>query len=161
MVSMEKKDKNVWFLVSICLIIVTVISASLTMYYYTAYTDQQKQLRGITLKLNEVSYSVNILIKYQNGTKLWYNNTLIPIGWSLFNTTLKITNGKVEGSSFITSINSIGSNYPYAWIWYLWDSSSSTWKVGDKGADAYILRDKDVAAWYLVDISNYPNLSQP
>ena len=29
--------------------------------------------------------SLNMLVKYNNGTKAWYNQTIVPLGWSLFN----------------------------------------------------------------------------
>lgn len=119
----EKKERNVWFVVSLCLLIVTVINSSLILYYYEGYVNMTKQYTDITAKLRDVSYTVNILIKYQNGTKVWYNQTLVPIGWSLFNATLKVTNGKVEystafGSPFVTAINGMKSSGLYAWMWY-------------------------------------------
>lgn len=87
---MSSKGRGVWFLISICLLIVIVINTSLTVYYYQGYMNKEKQYNEIIAKLEEVSYTVNILIEY-NETKVWYNQTIIPIGWSLFNATLKVT----------------------------------------------------------------------
>ena len=165
-VSKERREKNVWFLISLCLLVIAVLNASVTVYYYQGYVNMEKQYKDITTKLKDVSYTVNILIKYDNGTKTWHNQTLVPIGWSLFNVTLKVTVGKVEystayGSPFITAINGVKGSYPYTWMWYLWNATSTTWKLGETGADAYMLRESDVVAWYLVDVSNYPNLPEP
>ena len=160
------KGRNIWFFVSICLLVVTAINASLTIYYYGKYANAEKLYNDIAVKLKDVSYNVNILIKYENGTKVWYNQTTIPIGWSLFNVTLKITNGNViystaYGSPYITAINGMKSSGSYAWIWYTWNSSSAKWTVGVTGSNDYVLRDKDVAAWYLTNISDFSNLPQP
>lgn len=197
MTSEEKtvmKGRNIWFFVSICLIVITAINASLTIYYYGRTVNDEKQYNDITgkyndlvtkyndiivkyndlavkynestMKLKDVAYNVDILIKYENGTKVWYNQTTIPIGWSLFNATLKITNGNVIystafGSPYITTINGVKSIGSFAWIWYTWNSSSAKWTVGATGSNEYILRDKDVAAWYLANISDFNNLPQP
>jgi len=166
LVSKGRRKRNVWFLVSLCLLVAVVINASITVYYYQGYVNMEKRYKDITIKLADVSYNVNMLVKYDNGTKVWYNQSLVPIGWSLFNATLKVTGGRAEyaiffGSPFITKINGVKGSGPYAWMWYLWNATSATWKLGEAGADAYILRDGDVVAWYLVDTSKYPNLPEP
>lgn len=153
-------------MVSLLLLVAIAIDSSLTVYYYQGYVNKEKQYTDLTAKLKEVSYNVNILIKYDNGTKTWYNQTIIPIGWSLFNATLKITNGKVTyltsfGSPFITTINGVKGSGSYMWMWYSWNTASSSWKLGETGANAYVLNDRDVVAWYLVDTSNYPNVPVP
>jgi hypothetical protein len=79
----------------------------------------EQRYKDTLSSLNDISYKVNILIKYSNGTKTWHNQTIIPIGWSLFNATLKVTGGKVEGSwssfgVFVTSINGVSGTGPKA-----------------------------------------------
>jgi hypothetical protein len=171
--SNEGKKRNIWFITSLLLIIIVIVNAGLTIYYYQGYTTLEKQnnelittLNEASQKLSDVSYIVDILVKYKNGTKIWYNQTLIPIGWSFFNATIKITNGNVGydmffGSPFITEIHGDKASGVYAWLWFKWDKTSSAWKSGETGADGYMLKDKDILAWYLADTSTWPDIPTP
>ena len=161
-----RNTRNSWFIISMCLLIVTIVSAGVTIYYYQGYNTVTKQYNDVILKLKEVSYTTNILLKYSNGTKVWFNQTLVPVGWSLFNATLKVLDKRVEysifyGSPFITAMNGVKATGSYAWMWYVWNATSSSWTLGETAANAYILRDKDTVAWYLVDTSAYPNIPKP
>ncbi|UCH02348.1 MAG: hypothetical protein JSV20_00700 [Candidatus Bathyarchaeota archaeon] len=171
--SNEGKKRNIWFLTSLLLIIVVIVNAGVTIYYYQGYTNLEQQKNELTTTLNEVSqklsdvsYAVDILIKYKNDTKTWYNQTLIPIGWSFFNATIKITNGNMDydiffGSPFITEIYGEKAGGVYAWLWFKWDETSLSWISGETGADGYMLKDEDIVAWYLADTSTWPDIPTP
>ena len=124
--------RNVWFTVSLALISALVLTSGLTFYYYSRYVTAEKQYLDTLSSLNEVSYKVNILINYGNGTKRWYNQTTIPIGWSFLNATLKATEGKVEGTwypfgVFVTSINGVRGTGQQFWLWFHWDKAKGKW----------------------------------
>ncbi|MFQ6075172.1 MAG: DUF4430 domain-containing protein [Candidatus Bathyarchaeia archaeon] len=164
MASKEGQGKRVWFIISLLLLSTLVVSSGVALYYYQGYVNMERKYRDVVTSLEDVSYNVDILVKYDNGTGHWYNNTLIPIGWSLFNATLKITGGDVNysiffGSPFITAINGVMSHGSHFWLWYLWNSTSGVWRLAETGAGDYILRDGDVVAWYLVNASIYPTPS--
>ncbi len=151
---------------SMILLAVVVLSSAVTLYYYQGYVTLAKEYSDTVTRLKDISYNVNILIKYGNGTKAWHNRTFVPIGWALFNATLKVTNGMVDyttlfGSPFITAINGVKGGGSRFWMWYVWNSTSATWQLGEVGADQHILRDGETVAWYLVDTSTYPNLPKP
>lgn len=155
------------------LIIVIIIFSSVLVgetFYLAGLRRQMDMLREEMEMLGEsiepITLRVSLLVKYDNGTKVWFNNTLVPVGWSLFNLTLHATKGNVEYQAsyfglFVTSINNVkqyGSNY---WLWYRWDPESQDWTLGETGADSYMLRRNDVLAWYLADTSKYPNIDKP
>jgi hypothetical protein len=86
----------------------------------------------------------------------WYNETRIPIGWSFYNATNKITNGNVEGiwsefGVFVTAINGVEGSGPQYWIWFTWDEATKQWTSGATGTDVHILRQNEIVAWYLTD----------
>lgn len=146
-------------------IFVSAIASATTVYYYQQYTALETQYNNTLTRLGDVSYTVNILVD-NNGTKTWYNQTLIPIGCSLYNATFKITNGNVNyqtayGPSFITAINGVQSKGTYSWIWWTWNSASHSWTPGSVGDDAYTLKNNDIVAWYLENTITYPSLSSP
>ena len=150
------KGRNMWFNLSLILASALVLTSALSFYYYSNYTMAEQRYKDTLSSLNDVSYKVNILIKYSNGTKTWHNQTIIPVGWSLFNTTLKVTGGKVEGSwssfgVFVTSINGVSGTGPKYWLWFTWDEGNKGWTSGQTGADSYIMKPGDTIGWLLTD----------
>jgi len=146
--------RNVWFITSLVAVSALVLTSALSFHYYAQYVAAEKRYTDTLSSLNDVSYKVNILVKYSNGTKSWYNQTIIPIGWSLFNATSKATGGKVEGSwssfgVFVTSINGVKGVGPDYWLWFTWDASKKEWVSGPTGADSHIMKQGETVAWLL------------
>jgi len=141
-----------WMWASIGLLCISLLSVTLGAYYYTEYTrfvglynKAQDELR----KYDRYIF-VDMLVDYGNGTKDWSNRTLIVRGADLLNATrivseVEYTRG-VYGA-FVTRINGVGGDPNTYWLWYVWNSTSSSWDVGMVASDAYILNDGDVVAW--------------
>jgi hypothetical protein len=141
-------------MISLVLASALVLTSALTLHYYSQYVTAEKRYTDTLSSLNEVSYKVNILINYGNGTKRWYNMTTIPIGWSLFNATLRATGGRVEGTwysfgVFVTSINGVKGTSSKSWLWFSWDKAKSRWNQGATGSESYILKQGDIVGWLL------------
>lgn len=149
---------------SLCLIALLVLSVSLNLYYYEAYIDAEQRYARLLSEKKVIS--VDLLIEFNNGTRIWHNDTSVPIGWTLFNLTIVTTGGRVEyqaayGSAFITSIDGVGGSGPYYWLWYSWNSTAGDWASGMSGADQHVLLDGETLAWYLADTSKYPDIPKP
>ena len=145
----------------IVFLLVSIIAIATTIYYHQEYVTMDRQYDEELAKLGVVSYTVNILLD-NNGTETWYNQTLIPIGWSLFNATVKVTNGNVNYTSsstglFITAITGVSNTGSYYWMWWIWNSASHSWTLGAVGADAYTLNNNDTVAWYFENTVNLPS----
>jgi len=158
-------DGRPWFLLSLCLIALLIPSLSLNIYYYEAYTSSEQRYARLLSERRKI-ISVDLLIEFSNGTRIWHNDTLVPIGWTLFNLTIVTTGGRVEyqtayGSAFITGIGGVSGSGPFFWLWYSWNFTSGDWEPGMSGADQYVLLDGDTLAWYLADTSKYPNIPKP
>jgi uncharacterized membrane protein YiaA len=150
------------------LIIVVIIFASVLVGETFYLVGLRKQLDTLTQEMETLSRSVepitmrvSLLIKYDNGTKTWFNNTLMPVGWTLFNLTLYVSEGKVDYQVYpfgvlVTGINGVKQHESYYWFWYRWDPEKQDWTLGETGADSYTLRRNDVLAWYLADASSWP-----
>ena len=154
-----------WLTLSLCLIALLILSLNLNLYYYEAYTDSEQRYARLLSEDRKI-ISVNLLIEFNNGTRIWHNETLVPIGWTLFNLTIVTTGGRVEyqiayGSAFITSISGVSRSGPLFWLWYSWNSTSGGWASGMSGADQYVLLNGDTLAWYLADTSKYPEIPKP
>jgi hypothetical protein len=158
---MLKGTQSRWFAVSLFLICTTIIASSFSVYYYLLYNDAREQYEQTLSSLRSSTYEVDIMVKFNNGTRVWHNNTIIPIGWSLFNATVRITNGNLNyslflGAPFITSILGADAAGSQSWIWWSWNSTERDWQLGEVGASAFILKDGSTVAWYLADTSTWP-----
>ncbi|MEM2929674.1 MAG: hypothetical protein QW797_02295 [Thermoproteota archaeon] len=124
------------------------------------------QLDTLMKEVESVTLRASLLVKYDNGTKQWFNNTIVPVGWTLFNLTAYNLKGNVNYTTYsfgavITGINGVSQHESYYWLWYRWDLEKRDWVPGETGPDACLLRNGDVLAWYLADTSKYPNIDKP
>jgi hypothetical protein len=148
--------RNKWFTIALVLAAVASLTSATTFYSYANWQLTEERYQTTLTSLEDLSYTVNVLIKTRDDHEEWYNQTRIPIGWSFYNTTEKITNGNVEGiwsefGVFVTSINGVEGNGPKYWIWFIWDETGKQWTSGATGSDAYIMRQNETVAWYLTD----------
>jgi len=150
------------------LIIVVIISTSVLVgetFYLVGLRRQldtlMQEMETLTRSVETITLRVSLLVKYDNGTGVWFNNTLIPVGWNLFNLTLYALGGRVDYQAypfgvFVTGINGVNQYGSHYWFWYRWDPEARDWTLGETGADSYILKRDDVLAWYLADTSSWP-----
>ena len=168
---MSAKPRDIWFTVSLGLVIALVLTGFTASYYYLQFSSVQTSYRDTLASLEKVSYNVNILINYGNGTHQWLNNTRIPIGWNAYNATLSVARLDASYTSqymahFINAINGVGllkddQHKDWFWFLWLWDESAKEWKLSDVGADGLVLRNGHIVAWVYENSSNFPNLEKP
>jgi len=150
-------------------------------YYFTQYNTYQNEYENLAAEFNTLSDAVanlsgmssgtmkdlsemiesislvNILVSYGNGTKVWYNNTAIPLGSTAFKALLAIADVEYSESDFgvfVTSINGVVGSSTHFWLYWGWDAENSEWIFPDVGASEYILHRGDTIAW--VYESEYP-----
>ena len=155
------KAQNRWFAISLFLIATTILASSVAIFYYTQYGYANNMYQETLSELRSSTYTINMAIKFCNGTQIWHNNTIIPIGWSLFNSTQKVTDGNLNytifyGSPFITSILGVKAEGTHAWLWWAWNSTTGSWQLGEVGSAQYVLKDKSIVIWYLEDTLTWP-----
>jgi hypothetical protein len=153
--------KNPWFALSLFLVATTVIASSTTVYYYTQYSYANNRYQETLSKLRSSTYTVNISIKFNSTTWIWYNNTIVPIGWSLFNATQMVTEGNMNysifyGAPFVTSILGVKSQGLYSWLWWSWNSTKGEWQMGEVGSSDFVLKEGSTVVWFLVDTATWP-----
>ena len=118
------------------------------------YSTSERRYADTVVALDSLTYSVRILVKYNNGTKQWYNQTRIPIGWSFVQATNKTTGEKVLGQRysfgiFVTSINGVPGNGSDFWFAYSWNGKN--WVLLEVAPEQYTLWQGEIVAWYLND----------
>ncbi|MCW4039232.1 MAG: hypothetical protein NWE83_00605 [Candidatus Bathyarchaeota archaeon] len=153
---MMSRKQNKWFVITLVLAAVVALTSATATYSYANWQLAEERYQTTLTSLQDLSYTVNVLIKSGADQMEWYNDTRIPIGWSFYNATDKITNGNVEGiwsefGVFVTAINGVEGNGPQYWIWFTWDEATKQWTSGATGTDVHILRQNEIVAWYLTD----------
>ena len=146
-------QKNIWMWSSIGILCMLILASYLSIHYYMEYTKYQ-QLYSETLtelrKYDEYIF-VRILIDYGNETKDWHNNTLIARGADLLNATRTVSEVDYDIwenlGALVTHINTVGGEPNTYWLWYIWNSTSSSWDFGLEASDAHILQEGDIVAW--------------
>ncbi|GEM_PF-355559 len=108
-----------------------------------------------------VKIIVHIAIDYGNGTRLWFNSTLINLGETLFNATLKVADVEYDVypfGVFIKSINGVENNPSESlyWMWWYWDHEAGRWVLGPIGCDKYVLSNNSIVIWLYESVASWP-----
>jgi len=146
---------NKWFTISLVLLSALTYSCLISAYYYGQYLIAQENYLDAISSLDEISHKVSILIEYDN-TKTWYNETIVPVGFSLLNATERATSEEVNGEMssfgfFVKSIKGVNATYPSFWLWFTWNKVEKKWIQGSSSSDSYLVKQGDVIGWLLTD----------
>lgn len=128
-------------------------------YYYVQYSTYRREYTDLAKQLDSVSIRANVLISYGNGTRVWHNSTLLPLNSTAF-TALNATADSFDyegsgGTLYITSINGVTENSTYGWMYWVWDTQDSEWKLGEYSAAVTRLHEGDTVA-YAFTIAQWP-----
>jgi hypothetical protein len=128
------------------------------------YRDASRQLSTLWqtyLELRPSSISLlqnNVLINFENGTRVWHNNTRAQPGWNFYLETLVLENGNVVarwypqfGSHLVSSIG--GAPSTQTRFWFVWTfNKAGGWQQAPVGADQLMVTDGSTFAWTLCPV---------
>jgi len=142
---------NKWTLIAFVALIWSVSSSLLAVYYFYQYTQVNERMKSDLA-------AVDIGLDYGNNTRVWFNNTQVLRGMTLFDATRRVANVSYSaGLAYgvvVESINSVNNSFPSFWIW--WKRTDSSWTMGEIGADAYLLKQGETFLWYFEEASSWP-----
>jgi hypothetical protein len=141
-------EKLKW--ITALLVCITIGSISMMVYYYNRYQVLSSNYNNLLSDLNEVSIFVDIKIDYGNGNYEWQNETLLPIGSTLFEATIKIADVEYtsgEFGIFIESINGVKGGDQKFWMWNYYDEEKGEWALGPVASDQWMINDGDTLSW--------------
>lgn len=152
--------KGMWILAAL-LLVWAFTSTSIASYYYMGYTKYYGLYQDTRNQLGEVSISVNIAIDYGNGTRIWYNSTVLPIGSTLFNATTKVAKYNYTFGTYGVSTEAINNIWvdqakKMYWMWWYWDLNERKWILGPCAVNEYTLRDDETIIWYYETVATWP-----
>lgn len=142
---------NMWAAIALIFLIWAVGATVGMVYYYQTSTNQQRTIDSLNSLILTTTYKCNIAINYGNGTTVWHNNTVIPIGFSLLNATQKVASLQYETTwgIFVTAINGVAQDPATNRYWVYDALINGTWEPIWVGAAEYQVQNSDTIMWSL------------
>jgi|TARA_B100001971_G_scaffold113391_1_gene104358 hypothetical protein len=162
-----------WKMVALVFVAVSVLLGLTSLLLYGNLVATEERYDDTIESLDKISFSMDILFNYGNGTLVWYNDTRLPIGVNFYNVTVLVSDGRLDAtyypeyrSHFISSINGVGvaddpDKLYWAWIAWFFDEGLGEWIHYDVSVDLVYPKEGDILAWYFEDTSNYPDYVPP
>lgn len=107
---------------------------------------------------------VNLLIDFGNGTRLWFNNTSVPISDNFYTVTGQDVHGNLGAewygyplcAHFVHEILGRGCNDQAGscrsyWSLWIWNTGKDCWKYSAAGADLVTVSSNSMVAWYFTN----------
>ena len=137
------------------LVAIVIIVSSVGGLYYSKYNQVASDNSIYVSQLHQLGakYTPNILIDYDNGTFVWYNDTSLAPGSNLYAATVLIMNGNVNasysaefGEHLVTGVGGVEStSTQFWWIWTF--NATSSWQLAMLGVDELPITNGVVYAW--------------
>ena len=168
-------EKRTFTYVALALLVWAISATVVAGYYFSQYkiyqdeyenlADEFNTLSGTLGDLSEImesiSLRVNILVGYGNGTKIWHNNTALPLASTAFTAILAIADIKYTDYGgdlgiLVTSINGLASDSTNGWLYWCWDAEKSEWTLPEYSCAKYILHRGDTIAFTYESYMTWP-----
>ena len=129
--------------------------------FSTNLNNLSSDLGNVTEVLESISLKVNIILSYGNETKIWKNDTALPLASTAFTAILAIADIKYkdyggELGILVTSINGVANNSTHGWLYWYWDAENSEWILPEYSCAKYILHRGDTIAFTYVSYVTWP-----
>jgi len=111
--------------------------------------------------MESVSLRVNILVSCGNGTKVWHNNTALPVGSTAFTAILAVADTRYKDYGgdlgiLVTSVGGLANNSTFGWFCWYRDTAVSKWVFLEYSCAKYILHRGDVIAFTYQSYAAWP-----
>jgi len=112
-----------------------VINTSLPMYQQASTSLSQLWSKYLSLKPARSSlYESSILLEFGNGTKVWFNNTLVQPGWNMYTELVVLTHGNLQAQWYPQFGEHLAGSPTTSW--FVWTfNSTAAWQPAPVGAD--------------------------
>ena len=137
-----------------------VLSFSGALYMYNEYRVLDQNHQAIQENIDNVSINIDFIVDFGNGTIIYFNQTRVPVGFSMYNSTeFIIGEENVDSiyysdfnSYFVNSLLGTGNNRDYAWSAWQYQQD---WELLEIGSNLFIPKDGQTIAWYYQDVNEF------
>ena len=149
-------SNGVWKIATVILSAALVLSLYGALYYYGQFASVSFEKDELRRELNDVSVKVDIAVDFGNETRIWYNNTVVQLGCSVFNATFLALKGNLAyqvyhsptlSGIFVTAIHGVASSSSAYWLWYIFDAQKRNWTEPAVGADQLFVINDGIYSW--------------
>lgn len=168
-------ERRAFTYIALALLVWAISGTATAGYYFTQYIIYQKEyknlanefntLSGTMEKLSDVMESIslraNILVSYGNGTRVWHNNTALPIGSTAFTAILGVADVRYKDYGgdlgiLVTSVDGLINNSTHGWLYWYRDTEKSEWILSEYSCTKYILHRGDTVAFTYESYMTWP-----
>jgi len=166
-------EKRAFTYVVLGVLVWAILGTIVASYYFLQYDSYQREykalidllgsdIEGMSNLLEGISLEANILLSYGNETKVWYNNTVLPLGSTAFTAiyylaeSINYTDYGGELGILVTSINGVADNSTHGWLYWQWDPQYSMWMFPQYSSAKYILHKGEVIAFTYSSYMQWP-----
>jgi hypothetical protein len=147
-----------WKVLAVVLLVGLILASYGSIYFHQEVSTLQSENDYLRSRLGSVSETVDVAVSFGNSTTLWYNDTYVPVGSSVYNATYIATGGSVTTQlytfgnvtqAFVTGVLGVQGTSTSYWLWYYYDSSSMSWVEAPVGAGEYLAMQGGMYLWNL------------
>ncbi len=161
--------------IALAMLVWAISTTATTGYYFTQYSTYQNEYRNLAKEFNalsgamgnlsevmeSVSLRVNVLASYGNGTKVWHNNTALPVGSTAFTAILAVADTRYKDYGgdlgiLVTSVDGLTSNSTNGWFYWYRDTEKLAWTLPEYSCAKYILHRNDIIAFTYESYMTWP-----
>ncbi len=165
-------EKRLFTYVILGVLVWAILGTIVAGYYFVQYDTYRNEYNNLVNQINTnvgdisnilegISLKANILLSYDDE-KVWYNNTVLPLGATAFTAIYSIAeeiNYTEHGGDLgilVTSLNGVTNNSTQGWLYWLWDPRDSKWMLPTYSSAKHILREGDTIAFTYVNYWEWP-----
>jgi sensor histidine kinase YesM len=147
--------------VILALLVWAICATAIAGYYLAQYNTYRNEYNNLLRQVN-MSIRVNILVSYGNGTRTWFNNTLLSVGSTAFSAILAVSDVKYKDYGgtlgiLVTSINGLASDSTtHGWFYWYRETGNSTWISPTDSCTQQILHQDDAIAFSYESFNPWP-----
>jgi|TARA_B110000014_G_scaffold51816_1_gene34693 hypothetical protein len=148
--------------ITLLLVALAVLSFSSALYMYNDYRILDQNYQAMQGNIDDSSINIDLIVDFGNGTILYFNQTRIPVGFSMYNSTEFIIGENNMDSTyysefnayFVNSLLGTGDNPDFAWSAWQYQECCN-WELLEISSNLYIPKDGQVIAWYYQDVDEF------
>lgn len=130
--------------------------------YNELVSELDANMEDVRSTLDGVAIKVNILLSFYPESKIWHNDTILPLGATAFTAVYSIsddinyTDYGGELGILVTSINDVVNNATHGWFYWHWMPVDYEWMLPSYSSATYILRKGDTIAFTYASYADWP-----
>ncbi|UCD96391.1 MAG: hypothetical protein JSV35_07875 [Candidatus Bathyarchaeota archaeon] len=130
--------------------------------YNELVSELDANVKDVRSTLEGVALKVNVLLGFDAESKMWFNDTTLPLGATAFtgiysiSDSINYTDYGGELGILVTSINDVTNNATHGWFYWQWIPTDSQWILPSYSSAKYILRKGDTIAFTYVSYADWP-----